>query len=59
MLVLHGLRRVVLAEDVEIGQADHFLGGAARGGRRQPAGTDKEEPAVQVLEVHALICVGQ
>ena len=55
LLVLKGSSSVLLAEEVEVGLPDYLFQGMARGCRGEPACADQEEPAVQVLEVDALL----
>ena len=60
LLVLKGSSGVFLAEEVEVGLPDHVFqryGPELTAG--EPACADQEEPAVQVLEVHALLGGGQ
>ncbi len=59
LLVPEGSGGVLAAEDIEVRLPDQFIIGAARGVRGDPACANQEEPALQVLEVHALPGSGQ
>ena len=59
LLVPEGSGGVLAAEDIEVRLPDQFIVGTARGVRGDPACADQEEPALQVLEVHALPGSGQ
>jgi hypothetical protein len=59
LLVPEGSGGVLAAEDIEVRLPDQFIIGTARGVRGDPACADQEEPALQVLEVHALPGSGQ
>ena len=55
LLVLKSSSSVFLAEEVEVSLPDDLLQGAVGSDRCHPACADQEEPAAQVLEVHALL----
>ena len=59
LLVPEGSGGVLVAEDIEVRLPDQLISGPARGVRGDPACADQEEPALQVLEVHALPGRGQ
>ncbi len=59
LLVLIGISGVLVAEEIEVRLPDYLLRGQAGGARGDPACADQEEPASQVLEVHALLGSGQ
>ncbi len=59
LLVRKSRNGVFLAEQVEVSLPDHLFRGTVRNDPGEEACANQEEPALQVLEVRALLCGGQ